>query len=144
VRLAARVVDELVGGNPANLGECDCPPCGCEFRHPDGTYRQCEHDLACPHHGADDADSERVSARLRAFADDVPALGYAFGRGLEAVFDLAGLTASERQVMTYHLEGLSSRSIGMITNRQPATVRVLAGRAEFKLRALGESQAVAA
>jgi hypothetical protein len=135
VRLAARVVDELVGGNPANLGECDCPSCGCELRHVDGSYQPCEHDLACSHFGESE-DAEVVSARLRSFVSEFPSLAKALGRGVDAVYELAGLTPAETQVARYKHEGLSHRSIAFLTNRKEGTVFALYSRSTYKLEQL--------
>lgn len=132
-RLAARVVDERLGGNTANLGRCDCPPCGCELRHMDGSYRPCEHDLACPHTGKEE-DRERVSARLRALVADHPPFARALEGGVEEVYFAARLTPAEMQVAKYKHEGLSHEDIAFLTNRKAATCRVLYKRAMEELR----------
>lgn len=149
VRLAARVADVLLDGNVALLGECNCAPCACVVWETDSrgrpSYRPCEHDLACPHRGADDEDTEKLSQRLRDLVARVPRLARAFkDGGVDGVYELAGLTVGETAVTRYQHEGLSRSSIAFITSRQDGTVNALLARAHFKLRALIEDSAVAA
>jgi hypothetical protein len=141
VRLAARVVDEKTGGNPANLGICDCDPCDCAFAP--GKYVPCEHDRICPHDGATDEEERQVSERLRALMNRLPTLAAAFLRGIAAVYQLADLTPGETDVAKYRHEGLSYTSIAFVTGRQVGTVKALDSRGHSKLRSLVVEKAVA-
>lgn len=139
-RLAARVVDEFLGGNPANLGKCDCQPCGCELRDVEGWLVNCEHDLACPHTGVEE-DSEKVSARLRELVSSHPRLAQSLTAGVDAVYVAAGLTPAETQVARYKHEGLSHADIAFLTNRKEGTCYALYNRAKQELKALLETAA---
>lgn len=134
VRLAARVVDELVGGHPANLGACDCPPCGCEFAPHE--YEPCVHDQLCPHTGGRDDQPGTVSARLLKLMARLPHLRGKFAKGLEAVYEAADLTIAEADVARYRHRGVSYASIARIRDCEVGTVKALDSRSHKKLRAL--------
>ncbi|HEY6115114.1 MAG TPA: hypothetical protein VI172_04065 [Candidatus Dormibacteraeota bacterium] len=142
VRLAARIVDELVGGHPANLGACDCGDCSCDLRvvgSRTGRTRRlpCWHDATCPHTGV--TGDEAVSPRLYALVVAHPDLQAAFDNGLESVYAMAGLTAAEAEVARYQHQGVSRSSIARMTGRADGTLNALIARVHRKLRALAVS-----
>lgn len=143
VRLAARVVDVKAGGNPANIGDCECDDCECIIPRT-ATARLCGHDLECRHYGTSDENDRKVSLTLRNLVAHSPALAHAFSLGVDGVYAFAGLTPSETEVARYQHEGLSHTSIAYITSRKRGTVDALLARAHFKLKAVALDLEVAA